>query len=207
MTIAAALSDEARRKASIFLSGTLRHDPRGIPMDRNGYVAVAPLVAAMAARGLIADAGQLVDLVLGDDKGRFEFSPESHDEQGVVLEGATLRACSGHSLDVDLALPDFNPTAPLFFGTVVAAAERIEREGLMHGHKRHTRLLPSEAAALEVAIKRGGSGPAVFRVDAVRMRADGHAFVIAANAEILGPHVPVEYVTRVQVSSIPGSRG
>lgn len=198
------MDDQARRKASKFLSGTLRHDPRGLPMDGNGYVPVGPLVAEMASRGLVSGLDQLVGLVFGDDKGRFEFSPGSHDEEGLVLEGATIRACSGHSLDVDLELAPYEPTGPLFFGTVTVAAERIEREGLVHGHKVCTRLLEDEAAANEVAAKRGGSGPAVFRVDAERMAADGYAFRRASNGEILGPKVPVGYVERVKPSPAPG---
>lgn len=197
------LSPEVRRKASMFLTSTLRHRPGDLPMDRGGYVPVGPLLAQMVSRGLIADADQFLELVVGDDKGRFEFSPKSHDEDGaVVLEGGAVRACSGHSLDVVLDLDRYVPIGPLFFGTVIAAAEWIEHEGLVRSYKRHVRLLEDAAAATEVARKRGGSGPAVFRVDAERMLADGHAFLRANNGEVLVPRVPVEYVERVVLSHV-----
>jgi len=202
------LGDAARKAASKFLSSRLRHKPGTLPMDRAGYVPVAELVPLMYDFGLLLDAGQLEELVAGDDRGRFEFSPGSCDEGGAIVpDAAAIRACSGHSIDVDLGLAEYIPHGPLFFGTVADRAAEIESDGLVHSFRRHTRLLDDAVAAMDVAVKRGCQGPVVFRIDAERMSADGFGFVRANNGEILGPKIPAAYIARLEPEAAPAMAG
>lgn len=201
------INENERIQASRKLASRLRHRPgddeRGLPiaMDRAGWVLAGDILAAGLHEGWLVDDVALMEVVSADTNGRFEFSADSWDEDEVFRwDVARLRACSGHSLDVDLGLEEFRPEGELFFGTVEDRADRIAAEGLTRGTKLRTRLLQTEAAALDVAVRRGCSGPAVFAINAVAMHVDGHSFQMASNGEILGPKVPAAYVRRVEMA-------
>jgi putative RNA 2'-phosphotransferase len=197
MTVAALLTPEARSKASRFLSGSLRHSHHQLPMDQHGYTPTADLLQAMQNRGLLSTPEEFLEVVFHDEKGRFEFSPDSHDEEGIVFEGSRLRACSGHSVEVNLDLEPFQPAGPLYFGTVIDALPRILAEGMTWGTRRHIRLVHTENAARAVAIGRGKAGPVVFRINAEAMAANGHAFYRANNDEVLVTSIPAAFIERV----------
>jgi putative RNA 2'-phosphotransferase len=205
------LTDTERLRASQSLCHRLRHNPglnefgQRVVMDRAGYVPVADMLNAGILDGWIRDEVEFWDLVEHDGKGRFEFSSGSFDEdEGLQWHLARIRACSGHSLDVDLGLDDYVPAGDLFFGTVDRMTDRILEDGLASGSRRHTRLVETEEAATSVAEQRRGGAPAVFRINAVRMHEDGLRFQMAHNGEVLGPPIPACYIAQVECAPAPG---
>jgi putative RNA 2'-phosphotransferase len=172
-------------RLSKLLSLVLRHDPSvvGVSLDPGGWIDVDDLVAAMQARGLPTTRADIERVVATNDKQRFTLDEALN----------RIRANQGHSLDVDLDLPPRRPPEVLFHGTVAGNVARILREGL-HRRSRHAvHLSTDETTATQVGARRGR--PAVLRVDAGRMHADGHEFHVSANGVWLVEAVPPEYIT------------
>ena len=194
-------NEDERVKASKTLSHRLRHAPglnefqEQIAMDRAGYVPAADILNAGMEEGWLRDEVDLWALIEQDPKGRFEFSPGSYDEdEGILWHEAKIRACSGHSLAVDLGLERYVPTSELYFGTSAGKLDHIVEHGLTSGSRKHVRLLDTEATADHVAEQRRGE-PAVFSIDAVAMHEDGFVFERAHNGEILTAEVPAGYLS------------
>ncbi|MCW3836086.1 tail fiber protein [Sphingomonas canadensis] len=133
----------------------LRHDPAagGIVLDAAGWAPFDAVLAALKARGLAEDAGDVLDTVAQSDKQRFELSPDC----------TSIRARQGHSVAVDLDWPAAEPPhipkrRPCFSpapGGIVSLLNR--REGKMINRKLKI------AAAAAVAI--GCSAPAIASAD------------------------------------------
>ena len=177
-------------KTSKFLSLVLRHDPAkiGITLDDAGWTDVATLLTRLAAHGHAISHDELVRVVATSDKQRFALSPD----------GARIRANQGHSVEVELALPEVSPPARLYHGTVAEFVESIRAKGLIKGARHHVHM----SADLETATKVGGrrGKPVILLVRAEAMADAGHVFFRSANGVWLTDHVPPEFV------EFPGTR-
>ncbi len=162
------------------LSRHLRHAPGeiGLVLGEGGWVAVADLLAALAAHGRAVSREELAHVVAHNDKRRFAF-----DETG-----ERIRASQGHSVPVDLGLPESTPPPVLYHGTVAAALAAIRREGLRPMRRHHVHLSADVATAARVGSRRGR--PVVLRVDAAAMAEAGHRFLVSANGVWLTDAVP-----------------
>lgn len=175
--------DEKRNvRISKYLARHLRHDPGriGITLDAHGWVAVEELLAAAAAHGFRFSRAELAEVVASNDKKRY------------VIEGERIRASQGHSVRVDLELPEAEPPPVLFHGTVSRFLAAIRTEGLRPMNRHAVHLSPDRETATRVGARRGRA--VVLVVDAAAMHADGHRFRLSANGVWLAESVPPAYL-------------
>jgi putative RNA 2'-phosphotransferase len=172
------------------LSAVLRHRPAsvGLTLDPQGWVEVDTLLAALAAHGRPVTRAALDAVVAGNDKRRFAIV--------VGVDGRDrIRASQGHSVPVDLGLPDETPPERLFHGTSADTVPAILREGLVKRRRHAVHLSVDVPTARTVGARR--SGPvALLAVDAAAMAAAGHRFQRSANGVWLTEHVPPVFIRR-----------
>ena len=171
-------------RASKFLSLVLRHQPEliGISLDDGGWTDVATLLAACARRDVHVSPDQLRALVADSDKQRFALS----------ADGLRMRANQGHSVGVELGLPDATPPACLYHGTYPAAVASIRAQGLLKGQRHAVHLAADPTTASKVGMRRGA--PVVVVVRADEMVAAGHRFQVSANGVWLTENVPPQFL-------------
>ncbi|ROS42922.1 RNA 2'-phosphotransferase [Amycolatopsis thermoflava] len=168
------------------LSRHLRHRPGeiGLALGPGGWVPVTELLTALAGHGLPLSRAQLDEVVAGNDKRRFAF-----DDTGTLI-----RASQGHSVDVDLGLPDADPPPTLFHGTADRFLPAILREGLRPRSRHDVHLSRDTETAVRIGSRHGK--PVVLAVDAAAMTRDGHRFQVSANGVWLTRAVPPQYLSR-----------
>ncbi|MFH7593915.1 RNA 2'-phosphotransferase [Streptomyces racemochromogenes] len=175
--------DEKRTvKVSKYVSKHLRHQPEriGLVLDPQGWVEIDDLLRAAAAHRFPISRAELDHVVAANDKQRF------------AVEGTRIRASQGHTVPVDLGLPEAEPPAYLYHGTVATALDSIRAEGLRPMARHHVHLSPDRETATRVGARRGR--PVVLAVDAGAMRAAGHVFLLSANGVWLTDAVPPEFL-------------
>jgi putative RNA 2'-phosphotransferase len=167
-------------RASKRLSRVLRHAPDsvGLTLDDAGWVDVADLLAAL---GMTRP--QLDDVVAGNDKRRFAFDDS----------GTRIRASQGHSVPVDLGYAAARPPDELFHGTVDRFLPAVLADGLRPQGRHAVHLSEDVGTARRVGARRGR--PAVLRVDAAALAADGAVFTRSANGVWLVGAVPPRHLT------------
>ncbi|MER5930248.1 RNA 2'-phosphotransferase [Streptomyces sp. NPDC002054] len=176
--------DEKRTvKVSKYVSKHLRHQPEriGLVLDPQGWVEIDDLLRAARNHRFPFTRAELDHVVASNDKQRF------------AVEGTRIRANQGHTVSgVDLDLPEAEPPAFLYHGTVAAALDAIRAEGLRPMRRHHVHLSPDRETATRVGARRGR--PVVLSVDAAAMRAAGHVFRISANGVWLVDAVPPQFL-------------
>ncbi|KDN19782.1 RNA 2'-phosphotransferase [Amycolatopsis rifamycinica] len=162
------------------LSRHLRHDPAalGLTLAPGGWVPVDALL-----RALSISREELEEVVEKNNKRRFAF-----DETGT-----RIRASQGHSVPIDLDLPDATPPDVLYHGTVAKFLDAIFREGLRPMNRHAVHLSATVDTARTVGARRGN--PVILRIDAAAMAAAGDAFQVSANGVWLTASVPPAYLT------------
>ncbi|MFE2247446.1 RNA 2'-phosphotransferase [Streptomyces lavendulae] len=176
------MDDRRTVKVSKYVSKHLRHQPDriGLVLDPQGWVEIDDLLSAAAAHGFRFTRAELDHVVAANDKQRF------------AVDGTRIRASQGHTVAVDLGLPEAEPPAFLYHGTVAAALDAIRAEGLRPMARHHVHLSPDRETATRVGARRGR--PVVLTVDAGAMHAAGHVFRISANGVWLAEVVPPEFL-------------
>ncbi len=171
-------------RASKFLALVLRHQPElvGIELDDAGWTDVDALLAACATRGVRLTHDELRALVVGSDKQRFALS----------VDGRRIRANQGHSVTVELGLPDAVPPARLYHGTYPGAVASIRAQGLLKGQRHAVHLAADTMTASKVGMRRGA--PVILIVRADEMAAAGHRFQVSTNGVWLTEHVPPAFI-------------
>lgn len=171
-------------RASKFLALVLRHDPGkiGIELDSAGWVPIDTLLAALKRHGRGLSRERLDQLVAENDKKRYQYD-ESR---------TRIRASQGHSLAVDLGYAPAEPPDLLYHGTATRFLDSIHREGLQRGKRHHVHLSRDVETARKVGARHGK--PVVLSVDAARMSADGHVFLLSDNGVWLTEHVAPGYL-------------
>lgn len=179
------MHEDTLRRISKTLSYHLRHRPDelGLTLGPGGWVPVADLLAALAARGKAITHAELAEVVARNNKQRFAFD----------AGGTMIRASQGHSVEVDLELEPVTPPETLYHGTSAGLVATILREGLRKMRRHHVHLSADVATAQNVGARHGP--PAVLLVDAAAMHAAGHSFYRSANGVWLADAVPPEYLT------------
>ena len=171
-------------KHSKFLSLVLRHDPSviGIELDEAGWVEVATLLDALQNHRPQITRERLIEIVETNDKRRFAFS-EDH---------ARIRASQGHSIGVDLDLPQSTPPNSLFHGTAEGNLTSIHKNGLLRGQRDHVHLSLDEETATRVGARHGK--PIVLQVESGQMVESGYVFYVSENGVWLTAHVPSTFI-------------
>ncbi|MFT3727535.1 MAG: RNA 2'-phosphotransferase [Terricaulis sp.] len=169
------------------LSYWLRHRPDdgGLTLSAEGWADTDALLAALQAKNLPGDIDTLLAVVEGNDKPRFELSPDL----------ARIRARQGHSVDVDLALAPQTAPATLYHGTVARFLTPIMAEGLSKMRRHHVHLSADVQTAERVGARRGAA--TILVIDAAAMQRDGHTFFLSGNGVWLTAHVPPQYLRRL----------
>src|SRR5689334_14614291 len=97
--------DEKRTvKVSKYVSKHLRHQPEriGLVLDPQGWVEIDDLLRAAADHRFPISRAELDHVVATNDKQRF------------AVAGTRIRANQGHTIEVDLDLPEAEPPAYLY---------------------------------------------------------------------------------------------
>lgn len=170
---------------SKLMSFALRHRPDslGLALDKNGWVAVEKLVAALNGKGMSASRDDIERVVAASDKKRFALSED----------GALIRANQGHSIAVDLELTPQPPPPLLYHGTVMRFMDGIRRVGLVSRSRQHVHLSETRETALAVGRRRGA--PVVLEIDAEGCRAAGATFYRSANGVWLTAFVESRFIS------------
>ncbi|MFJ8210068.1 RNA 2'-phosphotransferase [Streptomyces sp. NPDC096033] len=176
------MDDRRTVKVSKYVSKHLRHQPEriGLTLDPQGWVEIDDLLRAAAAHRFPFSRAELDHVVATNDKKRF------------AVDGTRIRASQGHTVEVNLDLPEAEPPAYLYHGTVASALDSIRAEGLRPMGRHHVHLSPDRETATRVGARRGR--PVVLSVDAGAMRAAGHVFRVSANGVWLADAVPPEFL-------------
>lgn len=170
---------------SKFLSFVLRHKPDaiGLKLDPQGWTSIDELIAKSDAAGTRFSREDLLHVVETSDKKRFSIS----------ADGQRIRAAQGHSVSVELGLSPRQPPSILYHGTATRFVDLILVEGLKPQSRQQVHLSADEATAHRVAQRHGK--PAILKVEALRMHAQGFKFFLADNCVWLTDQAPPEFLT------------
>lgn len=174
----------SKLKLSKFLSLVLRHRPEaiGLCLDKAGWINISELVKKACKAGRHLTTHLVIEIVAESDKQRFQISPD----------GLRIRACQGHSIPVELGIPEVEPPNIFYHGTARRNFATIRREGIRRGKRNYVHLSTDESGALEVGRRHGQ--PVVIMVQAAKMYQNGIKFFQAENGVWLTEYVAPEYL-------------
>jgi putative RNA 2'-phosphotransferase len=169
------------------LSLWLRHKPEAaaLELDEAGWTDVDAVLTALASSGLASGRQRLEQVIAGNDKQRFELSPD----------GTRIRARQGHSVPVRLDWPSRDPPQHLYHGTVDRFLPAILAEGLKPMRRHHVHLSPDLETARKVGGRRGT--PVILRVKAKALAAIGQPFFLTDNNVWLTAHVSASHLEAI----------
>ena len=162
------------------ISYLLRHDPKDLNMDKNGYVLVDDLL-----KKIEVTKSDLDWIVENNDKKRFSYSED----------GTKIRASQGHSIKVDTQLKTTRPPMILYHGTKLENLGSIQRTGLEKRNRLHVHLTDNLDTAHAVG-KRYSKRfkPLILEINSGAMYADGFKFYLSENKVWLTDNVPFKYI-------------
>lgn len=177
------------------LSWLLRHGARevGLAMDEAGWAAIDDVLDVLSI-----PRGSLEEAVARNDKGR------------LVVDGARIRACQGHSIGampvtVDGLESSWEMVAPsddLWHGTRVAAIAGIAEHGIVPGGRSHVHL----AAQRESRIGKRSAVDLLLEVSPARLADENIAIFQSPNGVLLARHVPLRAIVGLESVSAAGRR-
>ena len=171
---------------SKFMSLVLRHKPEeiGLQLDENGWAKVDELIARMNDQGMNVDHHIINTVVETNDKKRFAFN----------VDKTMIRANQGHSIDIELNLPEAIPPEILYHGTTDKYLENIFKEGLVRKSRQHVHLSITIDTAKAVGTRHGK--PVILIIRSKEMHDAGYKFYLSENKVWLTDAIPVEYIER-----------
>ena len=173
-------------ETSKFISLILRHKPEviGISLDEHGWANVSELIEGISKQQPF-DMAMLEEIVATDNKQRYSFNEDK----------TLIRANQGHSIPVDVELPEKEPPEFLWHGTGEKYTESIDKIGLIPKSRLYVHLSADESTAKAVGIRHGKL--AMYKVKSGEMINDGYKFYLSVNGVWLTKNVPVEYLEKV----------
>lgn len=172
-------------KNSRKLAYILRHDKEAaIEMEIGGWLPVTYLMEKMAL-----SIEEIEMIINSDNKGRFELSES----------GKMVRACYGHSVNIELNLTPAEPPEFLWHGSVRTALSDITDNGILPRSRQFVHLTNDMESATETGARHGE--PASILVVAGKMYKDGYKFYRVTESIWLTQHVPCKYIV-IQHSNI-----
>lgn len=171
-----------------FIAYALRHNPTaaGISLDEHGWADTGALIDSVNKNGGKLDFEGLRVLVANDGKMRFSFNADF----------TKIRANQGHSVAVDVQMPELQPPDELFHGTAERFLGGIEKDGICRKTRNYVHLSKNFETAVRVGARHGSV--AVLTVDSAKMYADGYRFYLSVNGVWQTEHVPYCYVKGVR---------
>lgn len=175
----------ALTRTSRYISLILRHKPEtiGITLDEHGWASVDELIAGVSRTHPLT-MESLEEIVRTDEKQRYSFNGDK----------TLIRANQGHSIPVDVELPELEPPAILYHGTGIKYGPSIDRQGLLPKSRLYVHLSADKDTAVKVGRRHGA--PVVYTVQAGKMSADGYLFYRSVNGVWLTKEVPTEYLAK-----------
>lgn len=172
-------------RTSRYISLILRHKPEtiGITLDEHGWADVDELIAGVSRTHPLT-MELLEEIVRTDEKQRYSFNGDK----------TLIRANQGHSIPVDVELPELEPPAILYHGTGQKYVPSIDRQGLLPKSRLYVHLSADEDTAAKVGRRHGL--PVVYTVQAGKMSEDGYLFYRSVNGVWLTKEVPIEYLAK-----------
>lgn len=175
-------------KLSRYLSLILRHKPDviHITLDEHGWANVPDLISGIAENNPEFDMEVLEEIVRTDDKQRYSFNPDK----------TLIRANQGHSIPVDVELPEMEPPEMLFHGTGEKYVNSIREQGLIPKSRLYVHLSKDIETAVKVGKRHGKE--VIFQVATGQMFRDGYKFYLSVNGVWLTKEVPVKYLQQLE---------
>lgn len=169
---------------SKYMSYVLRHCPQdaNIVLDPNGWVTINELIAGAYKSGVTIGRDELFDVVANCDKQRFQLNDDK----------THIRAKHGHSVNIDLNLPESTPPAILYHGTSQDKTNILYEEGIKKMNRTHVHLSAAITVARSVGSRHGK--PSVLGVDSFAMHKDGHKFYLSNEGIWITDFVPPKYI-------------
>lgn len=173
-------------KTGRYISYLLRHHPEdaGLILDEHGWADVNELISAVGRTYTGFTRTVLDEIVATNNKKRFSYSED----------GMRIRANQGHTIAVDVELPEAQPPEILWHGTGEKYVESINRTGLIPKSRLHVHVSKDTETAMQVGSRHGK--PVVYKVLAGKMAQDGYKFYLSVNGVWLTDKVPVEYLVQ-----------
>lgn len=178
-------------ETSIYISLILRHKPQviGITLDEHGWANVDELIEGVNKTHALTKE-ILEQIVAEDNKQRYSFNEDK----------TLIRANQGHSIPVDVELPETEPPEILYHGTAEKFEADIDRMGLIPKSRLYVHLSSDVDTAINVG-KRHGK-PVIYEVSSGKMHRDGIVFYRSVNGVWLTKSVPVEYMKKKTETSL-----
>lgn len=175
---------------SKFVSLILRHKPEviGIHLDEHGWADVEELIAGIS-KTRESNRTMLEEIVRTDNKQRFIFNENK----------TKIRANQGHSIPVDVELPEAVPPDRLWHGTGEKYVASIDQQGLISKSRLYVHLSSDAVTATKVGSRHGK--PVLYIVKTKEMYDDGYKFFLSKNGVWLTKEVPVKYLVKAEAVS------
>jgi len=171
---------------SKFIALILRHKPEtiGISLDEHGWANVSELIEGINKQQPFTMT-DLEEIVKTDNKQRYSFNEDK----------TLIRANQGHSVPVDVELPEKAPPEFLWHGTGEKYTESIDKIGLIPKSRLYVHL-SGDLETAKIVGKRHGK-LVVYKVKSGEMAKDGFVFYQSVNGVWLTKEVPVKYLEKV----------
>lgn len=127
----------------------------------------------------------LEKIVTTDNKQRYSFNEDK----------TLIRANQGHSIPVDVELPEKKPPIILYHGTGEKYVRSINEQGLISKSRLYVHLSGDEGTAKMVGSRHGK--PVVYEIYASEMYNDGYVFYQSVNGVWLTKSVPAKYMKKL----------
>ena len=176
-------------RISKMMAKALRHRPEafGLTLDAHGWADASALIESIRARGFAFDRTRMDRIVAHNNKRRFACN----------ADGTRIRASQGHTVDVDVEMPEAAPPVLLYHGTLEKSGASIWKRGLLPMKRQYVHLSPDIETARMVAERRKGS-IAIYEVHAAEYHRDGGTFYLSENGVWQTKAVPPEYLKRIE---------
>lgn len=178
------ISRDERLRVSRTLSRFLRHDPSAanIELDDFGWADMASLLRSLRTNGLEVSNSLISDIICSSEKRRFQIS----------RDGTKIRACYGHSVNIDLGLDSCKPPDELFHGTVPRNLNSIRNLGILPRSRQYVHLHEQRSEARLVAVRYGE--PFIIAINSKLMHKNGLEFLNPVHGIWLTRNVPSKYI-------------
>ena len=173
-------------RISKLLSFILRHsrDEFNLPLDKYGYAAVDDIIAVIRERYRDFNRAELEAIVAADTKGRYE------------LIGDRIRACYGHSVEVNSRAEPVEPPEILYHGTSGKSLPLILRDGLKPMTRQYVHLSVTREEALKVG-RRHSRNVILLKISARDAHISGVEFKAEASVYLV-THLPPEFIEVIE---------
>lgn len=168
---------------SKYLSYILRHNPKGLPISKDGFIPIEDILKKIRKRFPRVDEKILYKLAEGTNS-RFE------------IKNGRIRALYGHTIPVEISLEVDTKVDILYHGTTRDSAEKILKEGLKPRGRLKVHLSPTIEQAIKVG-RRKTRKPVILKIDVRSARKHGIVFEKANELVYLADEIPPILISRL----------